>query len=132
MGYLIKPELLTKTVIIGEGDFISCGTNPVLLILGKPGIVFQLISIMAQTDGNYTLGTTYTIISDITSGILAETSSLGFFSSKQPCIYVIGSSPTSLNTQFNGNNLQISTKNGDDPTGTGDVTFKIVYRELSF
>jgi hypothetical protein len=132
MGYLIKPELLTTTVVIQEADFQGCGTTPVLLLQGKPGIVFQLFSVMAQTNGTYASASPYIIIGNIQNLEVAATHFDNFNDAQRPCIYSIGVNPSTDNTQKEGNNLDVSTRSGVDPIGTGDVTFKIVYRELSF
>jgi hypothetical protein len=134
MGYLIEPGFLTTTVVIQEADFQGCGTTPVLLLQGKPGIVFQLFSVMAKVNfpGNYLSASPYTIIGNINGLEVAATHFDNFNGYEIPCIYSIGVNPSTDNAQKAGNNLDISTRSGADPTGTGDVTFKIVYRELSF
>lgn len=132
MGYLIEPGLLTKTVIIPESDFQTCGTIPVLLLQGRPGIVFQLFSIMAETNGTYFTPSPFTIIGSITGFEVAATHVDNFQTANTPCIYSIGVNPSTDNLQKAGNNLNVSTRSGVDPTGTGDITYKIVYREISF
>lgn len=132
MGYLIEPGLLTKTITIAESDFKTCGTVPVLLLQGRPGIVFQLFSVMAQTNGVYTSASPYTIIGSINNLEVAATHFDNFQTADTPCIYSIGVNPSTDNTQKAGNELFLTTRSGVDPTGTGDITYKIVYREISF
>jgi len=132
MGYLIEPGLIYKTVVIQEADFQGCGTTPVLLLQGKPGVVFQLFSVMAQTNGTYTSASNYVIIGNINNFEVAATHFDNFFTADTPCIYSIGVNPSTDNTQKAGNNLDVSIRSGVDPTGTGDVTYKIVYREIIF
>ncbi len=132
MGYLIEPGLIYKTVTIASVDFETCGTVPVLLLQGKPGVVFQLFSVMAQTNGGYNSTSNYTIIGSITTFEVAATHFDNFQTNYQPCIYSIGVNPSTDNLQKAGNDLMLSVRSGVDPTGAGDVTYKIVYRELSF
>ena len=130
MGYLIAPGFIVKTVTIAEADFQACGTTPFLLLSGKQNMVFQFFSIMAFTSGGYTSLSPYTIFSSITTQEVAATHFDNFVGTNQICIYNIGVNLTTDNAQKVGNDLNISVRSGIDPTGTGDVTFYLVYREL--
>ena len=132
MGYLIQPGFIVKTVTIAEIDFQNCGTIPFLLLSGKPNMVFQFFSIMALANDGYTSASPYTIISSITTQEIAATHFDNFVAPVQPCIYNIGVNLTTDNSQKAGNDLYISVRSGVDPTGTGDVTYYLVYRELYF
>jgi len=132
MGYLIEPGLIYKTVTIASADFETCGTAPFLLLQGKPGVVFQLFSVMAQTNGAYTSASPYIIIGSIQNLEVAATHFDNFNTSDTPCIYSIGVNPSTDNAQKAGNDLMLSIRSGVDPTGGGDITYKIVYREISF
>ena len=130
MGYLIQPGFIVKTITISEADFQACGTTPFLLLSGKPNMVFQFFSIMASTNAGYSSTSPYTIISSITNTEVAATHFDNFVGTNQQCIYNIGVNLTTDNYQKAGNDLYISVRSGVDPTGTGDVTYYLVYREL--
>jgi hypothetical protein len=130
MGYLIESGFIVKTITIAEADFQTCGTIPFLLLSGKPNMVFQFFSIMASNGSGYSSASPYTIISSITNFEVAATHYDNFNSSSQPCNYNIGVNLTTDNSQKAGNDLYISIRSGIDPTGTGDVTYYLVYREL--
>ena len=130
MGYLIQPGFIVKTVTIAEADFQACGTTPFLLLSGKPNMVFQFFSVMASTNGGYTSLFPYTIISSITTFELAATHFDNFNGANQQCTFNIGVNLTTDNSQKPGNNLNISVRSGINPTGTGDTTFYLIYREL--
>ena len=130
MGYLIQPGFIVKTVTIAEADFQACGTTQFLLLSGKPNMVFQFFSVMASTNGGYISLFPYTIISSITNFEVAATHSDNFAGTNQQCTFNIGVNLSTDNSQKPGNNLNISIRTGIDPTGTGDVKFYLVYREL--
>ena len=135
MGYLIEPGFIIKKILIPEADFQTCGTTPVLLLTGKPLMAFQFFSVMAynKTSGaGYTSLSPYTIISSITGNEAAATHNSNLVTDGQPCIYNLGVNPNTDNAQRFGNDLLISIRSGVDPTGTGDVTYYLVYRELYF
>ena len=130
MGYLIQQGFIVKTVTIAEADFQACGTTPFLLLSGKPNMIFQFFSIMASTNGGYVSASPYTIISSITTTEVAATHFDNFVGPNNQCIYNIGVNLSTDNYQKGGNDLNISVRSGIDPTGTGDVTYYLIYREL--
>jgi hypothetical protein len=135
MGFLIKKELIYKTVTIAEADFQTCGTIPVLLLSGKPLMAFQLISVMAYNTGiagGYSSLSAYTIFSSITGNEAAATHFDNFVADGQPCTYNLGVNVSTDNFQRFGNDLLISIRSGVDPTGTGNIVFKIIYKEIYF
>ena len=135
MGYLIEQGFINKKILIPEADFQTCGTIPVLLLTGKPLMSFQLFSVMAYniTSGaGYTSLSPYTIISSITGNEAAVTHFDNLVTDGQPCIYNIGVNPNTDNAQRFGNDLLISIRSGVDPTGTGDIIYSVIYKELYF
>jgi hypothetical protein len=135
MGYLIEPGFIIKKILIPEADFQTCGTIPVLLLSGKPFMAFQLISVMAYNTGSaggYSSLSPYTIFSSITGNEAAATHFDNFVADGQPCTYNLGVNVSTDNAQRFGNDLLISIRSGVDPTGTGDIEFSVIYKELYF
>lgn len=132
MGYLIEPTFITKTVVVPEADFLTCGTSPYTIIQGAPTEIFQLINVVATANGGYISFSPYVIKSTTTGNELAAThfdnlQSIGLFAT-----YSIGVNPSTDNAQKPGAKLDITIRSGVNPIANpgGDVTFYLIYRSL--
>jgi hypothetical protein len=135
MGYLIETGFIYKKILIPEADFQTCGTIPFLLLKGKPNMAFQFFSIMAYNRGSaggYSSLSPYTIFSSITGNEAAATHFDNLAGDGRPCTYNLGVNVSTDNAQRFGNDLLISIRSGVDPTGTGDIEFSVIYKEIYF